>query len=636
MHAVLQGKISSSKVIFGNKRQLHVYLEDPSGSVLLVFFYFNKAQQANLKPGNILRCHGEIRLWQKKIAIIHPEYQLLKDAQVTPVAEALTPVYPSTEGWHQKRWQALIEQALARLRTKNLSLEIIPEHIRAQFNLSPIETCLEYLHCPPPDADRQLLEIGMHPFQQRLAFEELLAQQLSLRKLRQRIQQHQAPILPVTEMYHDNFLQQLPFKLTHAQQLAQQEINADLQQPKPMLRLVQGDVGSGKTVIAALAALNAIGSNYQAAIMAPTELLAEQHYHQFINWFTPLGIKVAWLAGKLRKKDREKMLAMIASGEARLVVGTHALFQADVEFANLALVVIDEQHRFGVEQRLALRSKGTQENSYPHQLIMTATPIPRTLAMTVYADLDLSIINELPPGRTPIQTIIVNNNRREEIIAKVHKRSLAGEQTYWVCPLIEESETLECMTVEDLAEQLHLALPDVNTATVHGRLATSEKQHIMEQFQQGTIQVLVATTVIEVGINVPNATLMIIENAERLGLSQLHQLRGRVGRGVKESHCVLLYQSPLSELAKSRLAVMRDSVDGFYIAEQDLKLRGAGEFFGTKQTGMQRLKIADVMRDRQLLPLVRQAASLILKTVPDVADPIIQRWLKQSEEFAHV
>ena len=634
--AVIEGQITAAKIVFAGKRQLQITLTDSSGSIQLKFFHFNNTQQKNLIVGTQLRCFGEVKLWQRRLLMFHPEYKHMNTKKIVVVEENLTPLYSSTEGLHQNTWLALSQQALNYLKDSAELQEILPPKILQAYHLLNIKAALVYVHRPPPDASQTLLESGLHPMQQRLVFEELLTHQLSLRQLRYRLQQHRAYAMPTETVLSSAFLEKLGFVLTNAQHTAIIDIKTDLKKATPMMRLLQGDVGSGKTVVAALAALQVIASQHQVVIMAPTELLAEQHYQQFLKWFSPLDISVVWLSGKLKTTKRRESLAQIASGEAKLVVGTHALFQKQVVFADLALVIIDEQHRFGVLQRSALREKGKQAEFFPHQLIMTATPIPRTLAMMVYADLDTSIIDEFPPGRTPIKTAIVNNNRRSEVIQKVNQLCGNGGQVYWVCPLISESEILQCEAATETMSMLEQALPELKINLVHGRLKAEEKQLIMEQFKQHQIDLLVATTVIEVGINVPNATLMVIENSERMGLAQLHQLRGRVGRGAKESHCILLYQNPLSENARKRLNVMRESVDGFYIAQQDLELRGAGEVLGTKQTGIQRLKIADIMRDRHLLPQVQRAANEILQTYPEIIPALKKRWLGEKEQLAKV
>jgi ATP-dependent DNA helicase RecG len=634
--AVLEGVVQDCSIKFARKRQLVVSLEDASGVVQLKFFHFNAGQQRALAVGTKLRCFGEVKLFGRQLQIIHPEYRPVDAA--TAVEESLTPVYPTTDGLQQKLWRKLTAQALNYIPLATSSLEILPAPLRERWELPNLIDCLHHIHRPAPDADQNLLLEGLHPWQQRLAFEELLAHQVSLQQLREKTQRLEAHACDVekAKSVQQKFSKALPFSLTQAQQIAWQEISADLTQAHPMMRLVQGDVGSGKTVVAAFAALQAIASGFQVAIMAPTELLAEQHFEQFTTWFSDLGITTAWLAGKLKVGPRREMLALIESGEAKCVVGTHALFQKKVTFNNLALIVIDEQHRFGVAQRQALRSKGIEEGIFPHQLIMTATPIPRTLAMTVYADLDTSVIDELPPGRTPIKTVVINNQRRAQVVERIQSLCVTGGQVYWVCPLIEESEQLDCEAAESIAVKLTKKLPELNVGLVHGRMKPEQKQLLMQQFKAGEIDVLVATTVIEVGINVPNATLMVIENTERMGLAQLHQLRGRVGRGAMESHCVLLYQEPLTDTAKKRLTVLRDSTDGFYIAEQDLKFRGPGEVLGTKQTGMQRLRIADIMRDRKLLAKVQQASKMVVNSHPELIALLTQRWLGSKHEFGKV
>lgn len=634
--AVVEGEVVSAQVVFRGRRQLQVIIKDPSGALTLRFFYFNAAQQKNLPAGTRVRCFGEVRQTKRELNMIHPEYRRVDAAQITTVEETLTPIYPTTDGLSQHTWQSLNKQALLYLKQHAATFEILPELVQQQFQLPNLVEALQFIHRPPPDAPLEVLQEGRHPFQQRLAFEELLAQQISLRQLRLRMHKQQSYPLKIDAAVQQKFLAQLTFPLTNAQQKVIAEIQRDLQQAHPMLRLVQGDVGSGKTAVAALAAIQAIANGYQVAIMAPTELLAEQHFHTFSEWFTQLGIKVVWLVGKLKAAAKREALAAITDGTAQVIIGTHALFQKEVEFQKLGLVIIDEQHRFGVAQRLALQQKGIATGIHPHQLILTATPIPRTLAMTFYADLDVSVIDELPPGRTPITTIVVDNKRREEIIERVKNVCLNGGQCYWVCPLIEESEELECEAATVTAESLQLLLPKLKIGLVHGRLKSAEKEQVMQLFKNGDIDVLVATTVIEVGINVPNASLMIIENPERMGLAQLHQLRGRVGRGSAQSHCVLLYQTPLSQLARKRLAVMRESTDGFYIAQQDLELRGAGEMLGTQQTGIQQLRIADLYRDQHLLPKVQAAANIILQDYLDAAEKLIQRWIGRNKDYGRV
>ncbi|MDQ1363407.1 MAG: ATP-dependent helicase RecG, partial [Pseudomonadota bacterium] len=559
----IKGRIDYVDVAFSrrghSRRMLLCHVSDGTGSLLLRFFHFNKQQQEALQPGRFIRCFGEARVGTNTLEMVHPEYRLSDTETGDVVEETLTPVYPAGDGVQQTLLRRLTQQALNLLQQKNILPDYLPEYLHA-FSLND---ALQTVHRPPADADVDLLMTGMHPAQQRLAFEELLAQHLGLQLLRKQTRQHSAWPLNAENVLYKKFIHSLPYALTAAQQRVADVLRDDLASQQPMMRLVQGDVGCGKTVVAALACIRAIESGFQAAIMAPTEILAEQHFQTFQKWFAPLGIDVAWLSGKLKGKKREQMLARIASGEAAITVGTHALFQDDVLFNQLALVVIDEQHRFGVHQRLALRQKGACEGRVPHQLIMTATPIPRSLAMTAYADLDYSVIDELPPGRTPVTTVVIAEQRREEIIGRVRNACASGRQAYWVCTLIEESEVLQCRAAEDTAGLLTEVLPELRVGLVHGRMKSGDKEKVMAQFKQGETDLLVATTVIEVGVDVPNATLMIIENAERLGLAQLHQLRGRVGRGASASHCVLMYRAPLSQLAQSRLAVMRETSSGF-------------------------------------------------------------------------
>lgn len=632
--AVVEGEVTASDVIQGRKRSLLVRLRDGSGIMSLRFFHFSQAQVGQFTRGARIRLFGEARSGSTGLEMYHPEYRLLKDDTGEEVEETLTPIYPTTEGLAQPRLRALIRQAFEHLDQGSLTLEeLIPEAIRTRFRLPALRESLDYLHFPPPDAPLERLADGQHPAQRRLALEELLAHQLSLYRIRLRIQDDAAPALPASGGLATRFLTQLPFSLTGAQRRVLSEISADISQTTPMLRLVQGDVGSGKTVVAAMAMLQAVAGGYQAALMAPTELLAEQHYKSLKRWFEPLDIEVAWLSGKLKGKARLDAKAMIAEGQARVVAGTHALFQDDVHFHRLGLAVIDEQHRFGVHQRLALRRKGEvstdggSSGTTPHQLIMTATPIPRTLAMSAYADLDVSVIDELPPGRTPVKTVAVSDERRGEVTERIRNACLEGRQAYWVCTLIEESEALTCQAAEVTRDTLTEALPEFQVGLVHGRMKAAEKAEVMNAFRDGELDLLVATTVIEVGVDVPNASLMIIENPERLGLAQLHQLRGRVGRGEVESFCVLLYHPPLSDTSRERLAVLRESNDGFRIAERDLELRGPGEVLGTRQTGLVGMKIADLTRDRDLLEPVRRLTRAMLDQAPGSVEPLIRRWL---------
>ncbi len=633
--AVVEGVVSGADIVLGRRRSLLVRLQDATGTLSLRFFHFSQAQKDALKRGTSLRCYGEVRPGATGLEIYHPEYRALgADEPSGQVEQNLTPIYPSTEGLTQQRLRALSEQALRALDGRSLP-DWLPAELARRHRLAPLADAIRYLHRPPPDADLEELAEGRHWAQHRLAFEELLTHQLSLQRLRESVRAQQAPPLAKATRLPAQFLKGLGFAPTGAQQRVAAEIAWDLQQPAPMLRLVQGDVGAGKTVVAALAALQAIEAGYQVALMAPTEILAEQHFLNFGKWLAPLGIEVAWLAGKLKGKARAGALERIAAG-APMVVGTHALFQDEVRFRNLALAIIDEQHRFGVQQRLALRQKGVDGRLCPHQLIMTATPIPRTLAMSAYADLDTSILDELPPGRTPVTTLVIADSRRPEGIERGRAACAEGRQAYWVCTLIEESEELTCQAAQSTFEELSLALGELRVGLIHGRMKPAEKAAVMEQFKAAELQLLVATTVIEVGVDVPNASLMIIENPERLGLAQLHQLRGRVGRGSAASHCVLLYHPPLSQLGRERLAIMRETCDGFLIAEKDLELRGPGEMLGTRQTGLLQFKVADLMRDAELLPAVRDAAQTLLARWPQHVSPLLERWLRHGQEYGQV
>ena len=639
---VIEGEVRASDVVFGRRRSLVCRVQDHSGVVTLRFFHFNRAQQERLKPGVKLRCFGEVRRGKSGLELYHPEYQYLDTANPAGLEDTLTPIYPATEGITQSRIRDLCGQALRHLDTHQI-VELIPAEINSgleqQLSYSLV-AALRLLHNPPPGTALHLLAEGEHPAQQRLAAEELIAHNLSLLRLRQKVQLQQAPLLSEDKSARNKFLEQLPFELTAAQQRVAAEINRDISTAIPMLRLVQGDVGSGKTVVAALAAVQAIANGKQAALMAPTEILADQHRINFEQWLRPLGIRVAFLTGKVKGKAREVQLQAIAEGQAQMVIGTHALFQETVAFNDLGLSIIDEQHRFGVHQRLALRNKGFSPEGpvingpAPHQLIMTATPIPRTLAMSAYADLDCSVIDELPPGRTPVETVVLANLRRNDIIERVRAACTQGRQAYWVCTLIEESDVLEAQAAEVTASELQLMLPGLHIGLIHGRLKPREKLEIMDAFKSGDINLLVATTVIEVGVDVPNASLMIIENAERLGLSQLHQLRGRVGRGSQSSHCVLLYSPPISGNGSARLKIMRETNDGFKIAEKDLEIRGPGEVLGTRQTGDMQLHIADLQRDAHMLPQIKHLAENLLLNHPNLVDGLIARWLGQSEQYA--
>ncbi|EJN39374.1 ATP-dependent DNA helicase RecG [Pseudomonas sp. GM84] len=633
--AVIEGVVSGTDVTMGKRRSLVVRLGDGSGVLSLRFYHFSNAQKEGLKRGTHLRCYGEARPGASGLEIYHPEYRALNgDEPAPPVEQTLTPIYPSTEGLTQQRLRLLCQQSLGMLGPRSLP-DWLPDELARDYHLAPLDDAIRYLHNPPADADLDELAEGQHWAQHRLAFEELLTHQLSQQRLRESLRSLRAPVLPKAKRLQAQYLANLGFQPTGAQQRVANEIAYDLSQAEPMMRLVQGDVGAGKTVVAALAALQALEAGYQVALMAPTEILAEQHYITFKRWLEPLGLEVAWLAGKLKGKARASALEQIAKG-APMVVGTHALFQEEVQFKHLALAIIDEQHRFGVQQRLALRKKGVAGELCPHQLIMTATPIPRTLAMSAYADLDTSVLDELPPGRTPVNTVLVADSRRFEVVERVRAACAEGRQAYWVCTLIEESEELTCQAAESTYEDLGSALGELRVGLIHGRMKPAEKAAVMAEFKQGNLQLLVATTVIEVGVDVPNASLMIIENPERLGLAQLHQLRGRVGRGSAVSHCVLLYHPPLSQIGRERLGIMRETNDGFIIAEKDLELRGPGEMLGTRQTGLLQFKVADLMRDADLLPAVRDAAQALLARWPEHVSPLLDRWLRHGQQYGQV
>ena len=632
---LIEGTIQSTEIKMGSKKSsLICMLSDDTGSILLRFFHFYPSQRDKLKAGTRLCCFGEVRQGYQCLELMHPQYEHIQQYASSNLLEKhLTPIYPSTSGLKQSLFYSLINQIF---QTQEI-IDYIPESIQNQFNLFPLKKALQIVHHPSPDISISELKECKHPAQQRLAFEELLVHHLSLYMLRARSRRQIAPCFDKPGVLVEKLLAQLPFKLTKAQKRVSKEISRNLCKKHPMQRLLQGDVGSGKTIVAACTALQAIESGYQVAVMAPTELLSEQHKRTFTEWLSPLDIEVTLLTGRLTKKKREQILEKIATGKSALVAGTHALFQKDVEFSKLGLIIVDEQHRFGVHQRLALRNKGSQDGQHPHQLIMTATPIPRTLAMTAYADLDSSVIDELPPGRSPVNTVIIPNTRRDEIIARIeHVTKNEGRQAYWVCTLIEESEIMQFQAAEETVEQLKMLLPNLRIGLVHGRIKAKEKERVMAEFKAKSLDLLVATTVIEVGVDVPNASLMIIENAERLGLAQLHQLRGRVGRGAVQSYCVLLYQLPLSEIAKSRLATIRDNHDGFVIAQRDLELRGPGEVLGTRQKGVMSLRIADLERDKALLPEAVKVGKLLHRQYRKRCDSLIERWLKESVNYGKV
>jgi ATP-dependent DNA helicase RecG len=632
---LISGEVLLAETAYRGRRNLLVRVSDGSGQLTLRFFHFSRQQQAQFQNGVHVTCFGEVRRGSAGFEMIHPEYRIVRESQGAAMSDSLTPIYPATEGVQQGRLRNLTDQAL-RAMHDDPPVELLPESVTTKLGMPSLAEAIHYLHRPPPDADVEQMQAGKHPCQQRLAFEELLAHYLSLRSLRALAETDDAIALVDGSEQVSGFIGDLPFTLTGAQQRVVDEILGDLSQPHPMMRLIQGDVGSGKTVVAAIACLKAIACGVQAAIMAPTEILAEQHWRNFSAWFSPLGIEPAWLSGSQKAAARRESLESIAQGRAQLIVGTHALFQEGVEFSRLALVVIDEQHRFGVHQRMALRDKGVGPEGHPHQLVMTATPIPRTLAMAAYADLDTSVIDELPPGRQPVSTIAVPDTRRGEIVERVRAACASGQQAYWVCPLIEESEVLDYQAAEASYQMLTEALPALRVGLVHGRMRPAEKERGMQAFKEGLIQVLVATTVIEVGVDVPNASLMIIENAERMGLSQLHQLRGRVGRGAAQSHCVLLYKPPLGRIAKERLAVLRDTNDGFVVAQRDLELRGPGELLGTRQTGLPDYRVANLVRDAELMPQVQITAEAIRRSSSQRASAIVRRWLGDAGRYGKV
>jgi ATP-dependent DNA helicase RecG len=628
------GEVTQNEIIQGKRRMMLVTINDGTGSINLRFFHFSASQKNSLAVGLNIRCYGEINRGMRGFEMVHPEYKALDQEQALSAAEeTLTPVYSTTDGLRQISLRNLTEQALNHLQSGKVE-ELLPFEIsHQQYSLAE---ALALIHRPPPETSVVLMEDGKHPAQLRLIKEELLAHNLSMLKLRAANDHHPAVVLAIDTQLEKNFLASLPFTPTGAQAKVTAEIRTDLLKPMPMMRLVQGDVGSGKTLVAALAALTAIGQGFQVALMAPTEILAEQHAINFEKWFEPLSISVGWLVGKTKAKARRHALEQIENGNMQMVIGTHALFQEQVIFNKLALIIIDEQHKFGVHQRLSLREKGAWQGHYPHQLIMTATPIPRTLAMTAYADLDTSVIDELPPGRTPINTIALPDSRRDDVVERIRQGCTKdNRQAYWVCTLIEESEVLQCQAAEDTAVYLQAQLSALRVGLVHGRMKANEKQAVMECFKLGELDVLVATTVIEVGVDVPNASLMVIENPERLGLAQLHQLRGRVGRGLVASHCVLMYKAPLTKTATKRLKVLRESNDGFVIAQKDLEIRGPGELLGTKQTGLADLKIADLQRDAHLIPAVQQDAYLIWQKYPEQANALINRWLANREKYSN-
>ena len=632
----VEGIVTACEVAFRPRRQLVVTISDDSGQLVMRFLNFYGSQVKQMAEGNRVRARGEVRHGFFGAEMVHPSYKMVKEG--APLPSALTPVYPAGEGLSQTLLRKTIIDAMARIDWR----DTLSDQLRTSLELMQFEPAVRMLHNPPPDIDESALADRSHPAWVRMKFDELLAQQLSMKRAQIARREKGAAVLPTVGTLSKTFLNQLPFSLTKAQQRVLDEIRADLKQSFPMQRLLQGDVGSGKTVVAAIAAAQAIDSGFQAVLMAPTEILADQHFRKIAGWMEPLGVNVAWLTGSLKKKEKLEAKARIESGAAQLIIGTHALIQKDVLFSKLGLVIVDEQHRFGVGQRLVLRNKGLdnklalEKQKIPHQLMMSATPIPRTLAMTYYADLEVSVIDELPPGRTPIVTRVIDQNRRDEVIERVHAAALEGRQVYWVCPLIEESEALQLQTATDTHQTLVAALPDLQVGLVHGRMKSAEKQDVMDAFTRGEIKVLVATTVIEVGVDVPNASLMVIEHAERFGLSQLHQLRGRVGRGTAASVCLLLYQGPLGMVAKQRLRIMRESTDGFEIARKDLEIRGPGEFLGARQSGQAMLRFADLETDQWLVDRARDVAQTLLRDDPATVEAHLARWLGAREDYLKV
>jgi len=623
--AVVEVAVDATDVVIRKRRSLLCKVSDGTGSLTLRFFHFSQAQVNNLARGVRLQCFSEVRRGPAGLEMVHPEYRVITAAG--ELQKSLTAIYPTTDGVHQLTLRKLTDQALALLDDASMLVDWLPLPLLQKNGYPSLIEALRTAHRPAPGEDIPALMQGLHPAHRRLAFEELIAHRLGLRQMRQSVQQHTAPAINPVMKLQAALLDSLSFPLTAAQRRVLAEIAADMQLPRPMMRLVQGDVGAGKTVVAAAAAALVVEAGYQVAIMAPTEILAEQHLLNFSDWFEPSGVDVGWLSGKLSAKARRASIEAVATGRHRVVVGTHALFQADVDFANLGLAIIDEQHRFGVHQRLALRNKGASGGSLPHQLIMTATPIPRTLAMTAYADLEVSVIDELPPGRKPVTTVAVDAARRGEITARINAALADGRQAYWVCTLIEESESLQAEAAEDTLQTLVAAMPDYRVGLVHGRMKSRDKEAVMLAFKQRELDLLVATTVIEVGVDVPNASLMVIENAERLGLSQLHQLRGRVGRGETSSSCILVYQPPLSENARERISILRATNDGFLIAQKDLEIRGAGEVLGTRQTGLAEFRIAELARDADMLDAVGETADWLSEFAPDSVQPLIRRWI---------
>ena len=636
INALIRARVEFTDILTKGRRSLICRVSDGTGFLDLRFYHFTANQQFTLKPGVFIRCFAEVRPGYAGLEMVHPEFSVIPSLDA-PVAEiGLTPIYPLTEGLNQGVIRKTIKHALTLCRQQpRLLPDWLPSTILQNLHYPDLLTAIHMLHNPEP-IDSAALQNSDTPALKRLAFEELLAHHLILRRVKENSLAWQAPVFTDPTALVDRFLQSLPFQLTGAQQRVITDIAQDFQQPHPMMRLVQGDVGSGKTLVAAYAALMALAASYQVAVMAPTELLAEQHFKNFHAWFSPLNIRVVLLTGQLKGTARQQILQQLQDNTANVIIGTHALFQESVVFSRLGLVVIDEQHRFGVHQRLALREKGQQAGLRPHQLVMTATPIPRTLAMLQYSDLDLSIIDELPPGRTPVITAIISSERREEVVDRINNWVARGRQVYWVCTLIDESDTLQAEAAEKTALKLSTLLPKVRVGLLHGRMKPGEKNAIMADFKNRQLDLLVATTVIEVGVDVPNASLMVIENPERLGLSQLHQLRGRVGRGSNDSYCLLMYQAPLSDTARLRLGILRDSHDGFVIAEKDLQLRGPGEIMGIRQTGAMQFKVADLRRDADLLDKVQAVGTQLFSQAPHAIQPLCDRWLGSTTDYSEV
>lgn len=633
-NALIEGTIISANQIGRQKKRYIVGLRDPSGYCEIVFFKTFHSQETQWQKGSALRCFGQAKLSPKGFQMVHPEWTRLQEGIILPLPETLTPIYPTVAGLAQKTLRKIIHRVLMSYENSvNRQEDVLASKLGFLPAMMSVWEALKLIHQPTPDIDQHALVERQHSAYRRLIIEELLAHHITMLKIRENIQTEQAKALVLDAAKLDKFLAQLPFQLTAAQEDAWNTIRQDLAKNTPMLRLVQGDVGCGKTIVAALAALTAVSLDQQVVIMVPTEILAEQHLQHFQAWFEPFSVRCELLTGRLKAKERRSVEENIALGLTKIIIGTHALFQENVKYQSLGLVIIDEQHRFGVHQRLALREKGydSEISVLPHQLIMTATPIPRTLAMSQYAHLDISTISALPPGRQPIKTLAISQSRRDEVIERIDGVCHKGQQIYWVCTLISESETLQCQTAEATFEALQEALPHWRVGLVHGKLSSDDRDLIMQAFYAGEIQILVATTVIEVGVNVPNATLMVIENAERLGLAQLHQLRGRVGRGHAASFCVLLYQSPLSEMAQARLGTLRDSNDGFVIAEADLSLRGPGEILGTKQTGVVQFRVSDLKRDEAIIQAIPEWMPHLKDLPGSYIESIVMRWLRRPD-----